>query len=173
LENCRNRVGGCFGGTAKPVSRDVSSTSAKPGVATCSTSRQSPSTFAIQAPSPSLSYLADIDASQPLVFLEVPTNSTPSCLDARSGSPAAQQWPKHPGCPSPPHGRPAGPPTPPQGLPPPHGRRAPCHRNAAAWCIGTRLALVQTISLPPRHPCTCTPQTKNWRNLHRVATTHS
>ena len=84
----------------------------------------------------------------------------------------AQQWPKHLGCPSPPHGRPVGPPTPPQGLPPPHGHQAPSHRNAAAWSIGTRLALVQTISLQPRHPCTCTPQTKNWRNLHRVATTH-
>ena len=86
---------------------------------------------------------------------------------------AAQQWPKHLGRPSPPHGHPVGPPTPPQGLPPPHGHRAPCHRNAAAWSIGTRLALVQTISLPPHHPCTCTPQTKNRRNLHRVATTHS
>ena len=83
---------------------------------------------------------------------------------------AAQQWPKHLGRPSPPHGRPVGPPTPQQGLTPPHGRRAPSHRNAAAWSIGTRLALVQTISLPPRHPCTCTPQTKNRRNLHRVTT---
>ena len=86
---------------------------------------------------------------------------------------AAQQWPKHLGRPSPPHGRPVGPPTPLQGLPPPHGRRAPCHRNAAAWSICTRLALVQTISLPPRHPCTYTPQTKNLRNLQRVATKHS
>jgi len=121
-------------------------------------------------PSPSLSDSADVNASQPLVFPEPPTNSTLSRLGARSGSPAAQQWPKHLGRPSPPHGRPAGPPTPPQGLPPPHGRRAPCHRNATAWCIGTRLALVQTISLPPHHPCTCTPQTKNRRNLYRVAT---
>src|SRR6185295_5798056 len=31
---------------------------------------------------------------------------------------AAQQWPKHLGCPSPPHSRPVGPPTPPQGLSP-------------------------------------------------------
>ena len=37
-------------------------------------------------PSPSLSDLADVDASQPLVFPELPTNSTPSRLGARSES---------------------------------------------------------------------------------------
>ena len=34
------------------------------------------------------------------------------------------------------------------------------NRNAAAWYIGTRHALVKTDSLQPRHPCTCTPQTR-------------
>ena len=151
-ENCRNRVRGWFCRNRETFPRDVSGTPAKPDVTTCPTSHRT------------LSDLADVDASQPLVFPELPTNSMLSRLGARSGSQRG---------PSPPHGHPVGPPTPPQGLSPLHGRRTPCHGNAAAWCIGTCLTLVQTISLPPCHPCTCTPQTKKWCNLHRVATTHS
>ena len=172
-ENCRNRVRGRFWRNRQTFPRDVSGTPSKPDLATCPTSHRNPSAFVILMPSPSLSDLADVDASLPLVFPSYQQTPHRPTLAPGVDRNAAQQWPKHLGRPSPPHGRPVGPPTPPQGLPPPHGRRAPSHRNAAAWCIGTRLALVQTNSLPPRHPCTCTPQTKNWRNLHRVATTHS
>src|SRR6185312_2851167 len=121
-------------------------------------------------PSPSLSDSADVDASQPLVFPELPTNSTPSRLGARNGSqrgPAVAQASGPPFSTARSSGRASNATA---RSPAFAGRRAPCHRNAAAWCIGTCLAFVQTISLPPRHPCTCTPQTKNWRNLHRVAT---
>jgi len=133
LENCRNRVRGRFWRNRPTFPRTDSGSATKPDVATCPTSRRSPSTFAIQTPSLSLSNSADVDASPPLVFPEVPTNSTPSRLGARSGSPAAQQWPKHLGRPSPPHGRPAGPPTPPQGLPPPQ-RHYMVHRHAPRSC---------------------------------------
>src|SRR6185436_12575905 len=73
-ENCRNRVRGWFCRNRETFPRDVSGTPAKPYVATCPTSRRT------------LSNLADVDASQPLVFSELPTNSTPSRLGARSGS---------------------------------------------------------------------------------------
>ena len=85
-ENCRNRVRGRFWRNRQTFPRDVSGTPAKPDVATCPTSHRNPSAFVIQTPSPSLSDLADVDASQPLVFPELPTNSTPSRLGARSGS---------------------------------------------------------------------------------------
>ena len=73
-ENCRNRVRGRFWRNRETFPRDVSGTPAKPDVATCPTSRRT------------LSDLADVDASQPLVFPELPTNSTSSRLGARSGS---------------------------------------------------------------------------------------
>ena len=73
-ENCRNRVRGRFWRNRETFPRDVSSTPAKPDVAMCPTSRRN------------LSDLADVDASQPLVFPELPTNSTPSRLGARNGS---------------------------------------------------------------------------------------
>ena len=151
LENCRNRVRGRFWRNRQTFPCTDSGSAAKPDVTTSPTSRRSPSAFAIQTPSPSLSDSADVDASPPLVFPEVPTNSTPSCLGARSGSPGAQQWPKHLGRPSPPHGRPAGPPTLPQGLSPPHGRRAPCrrmvHRHAPRSCPNHLAATAPSVYL--------------------------
>src|SRR6185437_8691320 len=85
-ENCRNRVRGRFWRNRQTFPRDVSSTPAKPDVATCPTSHRNPSAFVIQTPSLSFSDLADVDASQLLVFPELPTNSTPSRLGVRSGS---------------------------------------------------------------------------------------
>ena len=46
----------------------------------------SPMSPCVRPPTGTLSDLADVDASQPLVFPELPTNSTPSRLGARSGS---------------------------------------------------------------------------------------
>ena len=172
-ENCRNRVRGRFWRNRQTFPRDVSGTPAKPDVATCPTSRRNPSAFVIQTPSPSPSDLANIDASQPLVFPELSTNSTPTRLGARSGS---QRGPVVAQASGPPFSTARL-----SGQASNATARSPAsawsssshHRNAAAWYIGTRHALVKTDSLQPRHPCTCTPQTKNWRNLHRVATTHS
>ena len=158
---------------SKPSSGGGFGAPAKPSRAMFPAHPPSPMSPCVRPPAGTLSDLAE--STHPSCWFFSSYQQTP-CRPALAPGVdrnAAQQWPKHLGRPSPPHGRPVGPPMPPQGLPPPHGRRAPCHRNAAAWSIGTCLALVQTISLPPRHPCTCTPQTKNRCNLHRVATKHS
>ena len=74
-KNCRNRVrGGGFGGPAKP-SRAMFP--AHP---------PSPMSPRVRPPAGTLSDLADVDASQSLVFPELPTNSMLSRLGSRSGS---------------------------------------------------------------------------------------
>ena len=69
-----NLRGGSFGKTAETEFGGGFGGTAKPDDATCPTSRRT------------LSDLADVDTSQPLVFPKLLTNSTPSRLGARSGS---------------------------------------------------------------------------------------
>ena len=161
-ENCRNRVRGRFWRNRQTFLRDVSGTPAKPDVTTCPTSRRSPSAFVIPD-AIAISLRLGRRRRIPAVGFSRATNKL------HAVPPWRQEWiTARPSC-------------------GPSIWAALLHRTVVRSGLQrhrkvSRLRMVVKLpatATPPhgpsasRHPCTCTPQTKNWRNLHRVATTHS